>query len=576
MCGIFSLFNYTNYNFDKEFIIKQSKKGEHRGPDSNKIVELNNVILGFYRLAINGLNKRSDQPLKYNNKILICNGEIYNYKKLYDIMNIIGISDSDCEIILHLYEKYGIDYTVNALDGVFSFILIDNNIGKAFISRDSFGVRPLFLLKSKDSENNSILGFASELKQLYEFTNSDNFNANNDNANNDNADNFNADNFNADNDNADNFNADNYEITPFQPGQYMILNKENNNWNIESTTTYFSFNLSRINSIEDEIDDDSVASNIHDIFYEAVYKRVTTTDRPIACLLSGGLDSSIVASLVSRIYEKQLQTYSIGLEGSEDLKYAREVAKFINSEHTEIIVTEEDFFAFIPNVIEKIESYDTTTVRASVGNLLIGQYISETSQAKVIFNGDGSDELMGGYLYMNFAPDALEFDRECKRLLKDIHYFDVLRSDRSISTQGLEPRTPFLDKDFVTYYLSLPVEYRYKKNEIQEKYLFRKAFDKGYLPDEILWRKKEAFSDGVSSKNRSWYKIIDELVQNQKNVQFDIDKIYEHNIPDTIEKLYYRTLFEKKYKNQGHIIPYFWMPKYVDASDASARSLDIY
>ncbi len=554
MCGIFSLFNYTNYNFDKEFIIKQSKKGEHRGPDSNKIVELNNVILGFYRLAINGLNKRSDQPLKYNNKILICNGEIYNYKKLFDIMNIIGFSNSDCEIILHLYEKYGIDYTVNALDGVFSFILIDNDIGKAFISRDSFGVRPLFLLKSKDSENNSILGFASELKQLYEFTNSYNFN----------------------NDNADNFNSENYEITPFLPGQYMILNKENKNWNIESTTTYFSFNLSRINSLEDEIDDDLVASNIHDIFYEAVYKRVTTTDRPIACLLSGGLDSSIVAALVSRIYDNQLQTYSIGLEGSEDLKYAREVAKFINSEHTEIIVTEEDFFAFIPNVIEKIESYDTTTVRASVGNLLIGQYISETSQAKVIFNGDGSDELMGGYLYMNFAPDALEFDRECKRLLKDIHYFDVLRSDRSISTQGLEPRTPFLDKDFVTYYLSLPVEYRYKKNEIQEKYLFRKAFDKGYLPDEILWRKKEAFSDGVSSKNRSWYKIIDELVQNQKNVQFDIDKIYEHNIPDTIEKLYYRTLFEKKYSNQGHIIPYFWMPKYVDASDASARSLDIY
>ena len=554
MCGIFSLFNYTNYNFDKEFIIKQSKKGEHRGPDSNKIVELNNVILGFYRLAINGLNKRSDQPLKYNNKILICNGEIYNYKKLFDIMNIIGFSNSDCEIILHLYEKYGIDYTVNALDGVFSFILIDNDIGKAFISRDSFGVRPLFLLKSKDSENNSILGFASELKQLYEFTNSYNFN----------------------NDNADNFNSENYEITPFLPGQYMILNKENKNWNIESTTTYFSFNLSRINSLEDEIDDDLVASNIHDIFYEAVYKRVTTTDRPIACLLSGGLDSSIVAALVSRIYDNQLQTYSIGLEGSEDLKYAREVAKFINSEHTEIIVTEEDFFAFIPSVIEKIESYDTTTVRASVGNLLIGQYISETSQAKVIFNGDGSDELMGGYLYMNFAPDALEFDRECKRLLKDIHYFDVLRSDRSISTQGLEPRTPFLDKDFVTYYLSLPVEYRYKKNEIQEKYLFRKAFDKGYLPDEILWRKKEAFSDGVSSKNRSWYKIIDELVQNQKNVQFDIDKIYEHNIPDTIEKLYYRTLFEKKYSNQGHIIPYFWMPKYVDASDASARSLDIY
>ena len=183
---------------------------------------------------------------------------------------------------------------------------------------------------------------------------------------------------------------------------------------------------------------------------------------------------------------------------------------------------------------------------------------------------------MGGYLYMNHAFDSLEFDKECKRLLKDIHYYDVLRSDRSISTQGLEPRTPFLDRDFVTYYLSIPVDYRYEKNQIQEKYLFRKAFDKGYLPDEILWRKKEAFSDGVSSKDRSWYKIIDELVQSQKNVKFDINKTYDHNLPDSIEKLYYRTLFDNIYPDQSHLIPYFWMPKYIEASDASARSLDIY
>ena len=210
-------------------------------------------------------------------------------------------------------------------------------------------------------------------------------------------------------------------------------------------------------------------------FVRRYIKRVITTDRPIACLLSGGLDSSIVASIVSRIYDKPLETYSIGLEGSEDLKYAREVAKHIKSNHTEVVVSEEDFFAFIPKVIQMIESYDTTTVRASVGNMLISQYISETSDAKVIFNGDGSDELMGGYLYMNHAPDSLEFDNECKRLLKNISKYDVLRSDRSISTQGLEPRTPFLDRDFVMFYLSIPSNYRFETNKKQEKYLFRKS-----------------------------------------------------------------------------------------------------
>ena len=549
MCGIFALFNYADHNLSNNFIGEQSQKAQHRGPDSYKISLENNIFLAFYRLAINGLDRRSDQPLKYNNKVLICNGEIYNYKKLYSMMNIIGISNSDCEIIIHLYEKYGIDYTVNALDGVFSFVLIDYEIGKAFISRDPFGIRPLFMLCAKDDKQNNLIGFASEMKQLYEFTkNNDEFN----------------------------FVGSDLDINPFLPGQYLILNMEDNKWNIENIVNYFSFNLARINPNNDEINEEVITSNIHDIFCEAVYKRVTTTDRPIACLLSGGLDSSIVAALVSQMYDKQLQTFSIGLEGSEDLKYARIVAEHIKSQHTEVIVSEKDFFAFIPTVIENIESYDTTTVRASVGNLLISQYISESSEAKVIFNGDGSDELMGGYLYMNHAFDSLEFDKECKRLLKDIHYFDVLRSDRSISTQGLEPRTPFLDRDFVSYYLSIPVEFRYEKNQVQEKYLFRKAFDKGYLPDEILWRKKEAFSDGVSSKDRSWYKIIDELVQSQKSVKFDMNKTYDHNLPDTIEKLYYRTIFENLYKEQSHLIPYYWMPKYIDASDASARSLDIY
>ena len=178
-------------------------------------------------------------------------------------------------------------------------------------------------------------------------------------------------------------------------------------------------------------------------------------------------------------------------------------------------VRSQEFLNAIPEVIFAIESYDTTTVRASVGNYLVAKYIKEHTECKVIFNGDGSDELCGGYLYMHCAPNALEFDLECKRLLNEICYFDVLRSDRSISTNGLEPRTPFLDRGWVEVYLSIPKEVRFHVlHKLPEKYLLRKAFDNGgYLPDNILWRTKEAFSDGVSSLNRSWYTIIDEKVK---------------------------------------------------------------
>ena len=556
MCGIFALLNQTD-SLNKNFIKEQCMQSIQRGPDESRYDEsVENIFLGFHRLAICGLDTSSMQPFKINNIILICNGEIYNYKRLYELINYKQTTNSDCEIIIYLYEKYGINYTVNLLDGVFAFILIDTNINKIYIARDTYGIRPLFFLSNNITENSEewnsnnekkLLGFGSEMKQLIGFVNK--FNSND----------------------------TKLEINQISPGTYITLNLSiNNKWHIEEKTSFATFNLSRISPTNDEVDETFITNSIHDIFCEAVYKRVQVTDRPIACLLSGGLDSSIVAALVSKFYNKPLETFSIGLENSEDLKHAREVAKFIDSIHTEIVVTEEDFFAFIPTVIKDIESYDTTTIRASVGNLLVSQYISENSEAKVIFNGDGSDELMGGYLYMSHAPDCLEFDNECKRLLKDIHKFDVLRSDRSISTRGLEPRTPFLDRDFTTFYLSIPANFRYEKNKIQEKYLFRKAFDREYLPDNILWRKKEAFSDGVSGKDRSWYQIIDEHVSKQTHIQYDLHAEYVHNSPETIEQLYYRTIFEKHYPNQSHIIPYFWMPKYVNATDSSARSLDIY
>jgi asparagine synthase (glutamine-hydrolysing) len=262
----------------------------------------------------------------------------------------------------------------------------------------------------------------------------------------------------------------------------------------------------------------------------------------------------------------------------------------LKTKHTQIVVTEQEFFDAIPEVIKTIESYDTTTIRASVGNYLIGKYIAEHSDAKVIFNGDGADELMGGYLYFHKSPNMDEFDTECRRLLSDIHYFDVLRSDRCISSHGLEPRTPFLDKDWVTYYLSLPKKVRYHPAKAQcEKFLFRHAFhimDPELIPMGTLWRKKEAFSDGVSGMARPWFAIINEKIDMLcKDDQTLLNILTENlgktgnfviNPPKTLEQSYYRAIYDSYYSGNAHTIPYFWMPKYVDATDSSARTLMIY
>jgi asparagine synthase (glutamine-hydrolysing) len=238
----------------------------------------------------------------------------------------------------------------------------------------------------------------------------------------------------------------------------------------------------------------------------------------------------------------------------------------------------------IPEVIYAIESYDTTTVRASIGNYLLGKYIAKNSEAKVILNGDGSDEVCGGYIYMNKCPDNVEFDKEIRRLLKDIHMYDVLRSDKSISSHGLEPRTPFLDRSFVNYYLSIPIHFRNHNNgKTIEKCILRNSFSKDrftnvegkqLLPDEILWRKKEAFSDGVSGKGRSLFTILQEHISLHLNMEFRPDHSFIPSI-DT-EKYYYKMLFDQFYPDCNHLVPYFWMPKYMNATDPSARTLEIY
>ena len=617
MCGIFTLLNNTGQLLTYQFIKEQFEKGKGRGPENS--VYKNIMIqadFGFHRLAINGLDDVSNQPIVIDDIALICNGEIYNYNELYKMMNVTPKTKSDCEVIVHLYKKYGIEQTLQMLDGVFAFVLIDYRMNlstsKMYIARDPYGVRPLYFLKQEDKNiisdpyeparsetlydfniNSNLFGFASELKMLYEIKNKMNeyvkskrllkkylpF----------------------------------YKISQFSPGTYSVFDlkfKVNSSWELaKNQHPYHSIGFNNNNTLFGYT---STLINIQYYLKSAVEKRCSTTERPIACLLSGGLDSSLIAALVNDFHNKKglptIETYSIGLADSEDLKYARIVADYLGSKHTEILLTEQDFLDAIPQVIRDIESYDTTTVRASIGNWLLGKYISQHSQAKVIFNGDGSDELAGGYLYMNYAPDQIEFDKESRRLLKDIYLFDVLRSDKSISTHGLEPRTPFLDRAWVQYYMTIPTELRFHKNSgSMEKYLIRNAFSeeeytnslgKALLPKEVLFRRKEAFSDGVSKTNRSLYQIIQEYcddkfatedlpkysyVRQRPDMYEQVTKcndvmigVGDHLLPQTSEQYYYRKIFESHYSGMGKTLPYFWMPKYVDAKDASARTLKIY
>ena len=571
MCGIFSLLNYETQYTDP-FIKDQFQKGKGRGPEHSVFTKIGKkVVFGFHRLAINGLTNESSQPLVRNNIHLICNGEIYNYKKLFEVIGETPKTQSDCEIIVWLYEKYGIDQCLQMLDGVFAFVLLDQRLeyeeSRIYIARDPYGVRPLYTMHSArltGFTEECPIGFASELKTLFELSQLRE-------------------------------RTIQYETAQHPPGTYSyyaLSNKVHAQWKLMNTIRYH--NTSFCTSFSS---DDNILYNIQRYLVAAVEKRCCTTERPIACLLSGGLDSSLITAIVCDFHKKNglppIETYSIGLAGSVDLKHAKIVADYLGTLHTEIVLTEKDFCDAIPEVIQAIESYDTTSVRASIGNYLLGKHIAAHSQAKVIFNGDGSDELLGGYIYLAKAPDAIEFDKECRRLLKDIHAFDVLRSDKSISTHGLEPRTPFLDRAWTQFYLSIRAEVRFQPDRI-EKYWLRTAFayyqdqsGKPILPESVLWRKKEAFSDGVSANERSLYQILQEhagsIVKLPENIT-SYAELYNnarfgsitHNTPTTAEQYYYRKIFEGYYQGMGKIVPYFWMPKYVAATDASARTLSHY
>ena len=537
MCGIFAYLIKNQKIFNYNLVFTNFMNLSNRGPDAFSFTYNKNYFLGFHRLSIMDLSNSGNQPFEHYNDgykyTCICNGEIYNHLLLKNSLNFNFNSNSDCEILIPLYLQYG-EAMVNYLDGVFSFIIIkekDDDI-EYFIVRDRIGVRPLYM--GYDYKNNLII--SSEIKGFKDLV-------------------------------YNNF-------CSFDPGNYIKIKSNSNNYELVKCQYYENiFNITDLN-------EEYFCNQIQSVLTECVKKRLVT-DRPICALLSGGLDSSLICSITSRLLNStnfKLNTFSIGMENSPDNHYAKLVSDYIDSNHTFVNITKDDAINCIRDVIYTIESYDVTTVRASVGQYLISKYISQNSNFKVVLSGDGSDEVTGGYLENYFSPNLTEFQNNTMKRIKNIHYFDVLRADKATSGNGLELRVPFLDVNFINLYLSIPP--KYKKpilGERCEKYLLRKSFN-NYLPNEVLWRQKEAFSDGISNNNDSWHNILkklcNELITDDefKNNNFELNK------PKTKESYYYRKIFSEFYdkKKFDNIIPEFWMPSWSETDDPSARNLSIY
>uniref|UniRef100_A0A6C0B5F4 asparagine synthase (glutamine-hydrolyzing) n=1 Tax=viral metagenome TaxID=1070528 RepID=A0A6C0B5F4_9ZZZZ len=537
MCGIFGFIDDASLSTEQLNLLKTfAMKCQHRGPDNTqeKLIN-NNIYLVFHRLMINDISERGNQPISHpsdNSLTLICNGEIYNYKELAEDNDFKMKSSSDCEIILHMYKKYGIEHTVKNLDGVFAFILVDETLNRVWAARDPIGVRSMFI-----GETETSTCVASELKSI---TNSKISLVNN--------------------------------IRQFPPGHYCDLMEHQGKTFVKYYEYSYPTNL--------DTDPDVIMSNIKRLLIKATGKRLLS-ERKIGCLLSGGLDSSLIAGILCEFYEpSELSTFSIGLEGSVDLKYARIVADYLGTDHHEVIVTEEEMLNTLEEDIQMIESYDTTTVRASTPMYILSKYIRDNTDVVVIFSGEGSDESSGSYMYFHNAPDATEFKKETVRLMEDLCYFDVLRCDKSTAGAGLEVRVPFLDKEFLQYYLSIKPELKMPKTFKIEKYLLRKAFESAaIIPTEVLWRKKEGMSDGVSSEKKAWFEIIQNKVSKHiSDREFSIlSGKYSHCIPQIKESLYYREVFCENYENCDTTIPYYWLPKWSgDITEPSARVLNCY
>lgn len=569
MCGIFI---YLGRKYSLEQLKEATQTLTPRGPDNFRyyLAELADgckLFMGFRRLAINDLYDSGDQPMfsEDGKKVLVCNGEIYNYR---DLLYKNTRSSSDCEGIIQLFENAVLgDNDTNdlsrQLDGDFAYGLYDLERKMLTVSRDPIGVRPLFLSISMSSSNSNYneYVFASEMKAIHALNAS-------------------------------------LDVKPFLPGTSMTIYI--NDIGRPSVHRYIDFSVTEEVTVEpntSSYDYMAIFEIVRHSLINAVRKRLLS-DRPIGCLLSGGLDSSLIAALVQKCMRETnpefvLHTFSVGMAGSTDLAFAKKVADHIGSAHTEVIFTAQEGIDVIPELISVLETYDVTTVRASVGMYILSRWISQNTDIKVIFSGEGADEVAQGYIYFHKAPSAIAADSESRRLIEDLHMYDVLRADRTISHWGMEARVPFLDKEFVQSYLRIPAQMRmpYENNigsEIGrkiEKYLLRAAFRfDNLIPQEVLWRRKEAFSDGISPADakHSWHAILTDHMNVMVPDDYNDDghlfsaPLFE---PISKEQYVYWSYFGSVYSDKntrGELFSYIWMPKWTNTTDPSARTLSHY
>ncbi len=491
-----------------------------------------------------GLHPEGMQPFERDGSYVVCNGELYGFKEMRDDLIKKGYtfeSDSDCEIILPLYFEYGTDM-FRMLDAEYACVIYDARTDEYIAARDPIGIRPLYY--GYDEEGAIV--FASEPKNIVGIVD---------------------------------------RIMPFPPGHYykegrFVCYNDISKAAFVTESGYADGTGTVREYIKDDLE--TITKNIHDKLVAGVEKRLVA-DAKVGFLLSGGLDSSLVCAIAARKSDKPIRTFAIGMtEDAIDLKYAKQVADYIGSDHTEVYMTPEQVISSLEDVIHLLGTYDITTIRASMGMYLVCKAIHETTDERVLLTGEISDELFG-YKYTDFAPSAEEFQKEAEKRIHELHMYDVLRADRCISVNSLEARVPFGDLDFVKYVMSIDPEIKLNKYG-KGKYLLRHAFEpdadgKAYLPRDLLMREKAAFSDAVG------HSLVDDLKEFAESQYSDSDfeekrKKYSHAQPFTKESLLYREIFEKHYPGQSQMVKDFWMPNKewpnCNVNDPSARVLKNY
>jgi len=595
MCGIFCLI--TDEFKDFKTILKNTKNLlNHRGPDSFghvliKIPENNmHILLAHTRLHINGNNTK--QPIKnqLGSIYLIINGEIFNWHELENELNF-TCTQSDCEIIIPLYEKYKNtpEIIFQKLSGQYSFVLVDLEIRNILVGRDHIGITPLYSSINRSNNQNTLI-FSSELKALTKDDNKDNI--------------------------ITTFLPRSYYKNSFDdcfisyPIPYSLFCTDSNrdpglsgpeqSWDRStkseqlksymSLNDYSSYNCKYIQEDNINVIYDTIRSLLTNSVKARLIDMLNNANGDFGVLLSGGLDSSLIASLVVKIskeigYKKKIKTFSIGInKNSPDLIAAREVSQFLKTEHYEYYYSIQEGIDNIKNVIWYIESYDCTSVRASTAMYMLTKQIKKNfPNIKVLYSGELSDELLC-YLYGANAPNDDAFQDETVHLVSNVHYFDCLRANKTCMAHGLEVRVPFTDKEYIKYILSLHPKYKRfgPINGYIEKKIVRDSFV-GYIPDNILQRKKEQFSDGVSdfNKENNW---IDNLKKYTESVYTDdmfneLKKFFTYNTPTTKEHLFYREIFctlFNSYNNTSELTVKSWVPKWSENTDPSGRVQTFY